>query len=88
MKVNDNSMIQLVWQVVASVMPEGLFNSQVNMQVNIKLSLPIMQYYYMFRGKCGNHFPAKSSYLNFHSLEVVSHYRDPQLQVAENFIFV
>ena len=32
-----------------------------------------------------NPFPAKLSYLNFHPLEVVSRYRDPQLQVGENF---
>ena len=28
--------------------------------------------------------PAKHSYINFHPLEVVSRYRDPQLQVGEN----
>ena len=32
-----------------------------------------------------NPFPAKLIYLNFHPLEVVSRYRDPQLQVAENY---
>ena len=31
-----------------------------------------------------NPCPAKLIYLNFHPLEVVSRYRDPQLQVAEN----
>ena len=31
-----------------------------------------------------NPFPAKLSYLNFHPLEVVSRYHDPQLQVVEN----
>ena len=29
-------------------------------------------------------YPAKVIYLNFNSLEVVSRYRDTQLQVAEN----
>ena len=29
-------------------------------------------------------YPAKVIYLNFHQLEVVSRYRDPQLQVGEN----
>ena len=29
--------------------------------------------------------PAKSNNLNFHPLEVVSRYRDPQLQVTENY---
>ena len=29
--------------------------------------------------------PAKLIYLNFHPLEVVSRYRDPQLQVDENY---
>ena len=28
--------------------------------------------------------PAKLIYLNFHPPELVSHYRDPQLQMAEN----
>ena len=27
-------------------------------------------------------------YLNFHPLEVVSRYRDPQLQVAENYAYL
>ena len=31
-----------------------------------------------------NHLPAKVSDINFHPLEVVSRYRDPQLQVGEN----
>ena len=31
-----------------------------------------------------NPLPFKVSYLNFHPLEVVSRYRDPQLQVGEN----
>ena len=30
--------------------------------------------------------PAKLIYLNFHPLEVVSRYRDPQLQVDENYL--
>ena len=30
-----------------------------------------------------NPYPAKLSYLNFHPLEVVSRYRDPQLQVVK-----
>ena len=29
-----------------------------------------------------------SLYLNFHSLEVVSRYRDPQLQVGENYLYL
>ena len=29
--------------------------------------------------------PTELIYLNFHPLEVVSRYRDPQLQVAENY---
>ena len=32
-----------------------------------------------------NPLPAKLFYLNFHPLEVVSRYRDPQLQVDENY---
>ena len=32
-----------------------------------------------------NTYPAKVIYLNFHPLEVVSRYRDPQLQVDENY---
>ena len=31
-----------------------------------------------------NHLSAKFRNLNFHPLEVVSRYRDPQFQVAEN----
>ena len=31
------------------------------------------------------YLPTKSSYLNFYPLEVVSRYRDPQLQVGENY---
>ena len=32
-----------------------------------------------------NPFPAKFIYLNFHPVEVVSRYRNPQLQVGENY---
>ena len=32
-----------------------------------------------------NPLPAKLFYLNFYPLEVVSRYRDPQLQVGENY---
>ena len=31
---------------------------------------------------------AKLSYFNFHALEVVSRYRDPQLQVCENYSYL
>ena len=31
---------------------------------------------------------AKLIYLNFHPLEVVSRYRDPQLQVGENYSYL
>ena len=39
---------------------------------------------------CGaiNPFPAKLFYSNFHPLEVVSRYRDTQLQVAENYSYL
>ena len=33
-------------------------------------------------------YPAKVIYLNFQLLEVVSRYRDPQLQVAENYSYL
>ena len=33
-------------------------------------------------------FPAKVSYLNFHPLEVVSRYRETQLQVGENYLYM
>ena len=32
-------------------------------------------------------YPSKSIYFNFHPLEVVSRYRDPQLQVGENYAY-
>ena len=35
-----------------------------------------------------NPYPAKLIYLNFHPLEIVSRYRDPQLQVAENYSYL
>ena len=35
--------------------------------------------------KCFNPLPAKLFNLNFHTLEVVSRWRDPQLQVSENY---
>ena len=35
-----------------------------------------------------NPHAAKSTYLNFHPLEVVSRYRDPQLQVAQNYFYL
>ena len=31
-------------------------------------------------------YPAKLIYLNFHPPEVVSRYRNPQLQVGENYV--
>ena len=39
----------------------------------------------MLRPRLINSFHAKSSYFTFHPLEVVSRYRDPQLQVGDNF---
>ena len=33
-------------------------------------------------------YPAKLIYLNFHLLKIVSRYRDPQLQVAENYSYL
>ena len=44
--------------------------------------LPDLQY---FAGDPFNPLPAKVSDLNSHPLEVVSRYRDPQLQVSENY---
>ena len=35
-----------------------------------------------------NPYPAKLDYLNFHPLEVVSRYRGPPLQVAENYSYL
>ena len=35
-----------------------------------------------------NPYPAKLNYLNFQTLEVVSRYRDPQLQVVENYSYL
>ena len=35
-----------------------------------------------------NPYPAQLIYLNFHLLEVVSRYRDPQLQVGENYSYL
>ena len=35
-----------------------------------------------------NPFPAELSYLNFHPLQVVSRYRDPQLQAGENYVYL
>ena len=32
-----------------------------------------------------NSYPAKLNKINFQPLEVVARYRDPQLQVAENY---
>ena len=32
--------------------------------------------------------PLSLIYLNFHPLEVVSRYRDPQLQVGENYLYL
>ena len=38
----------------------------------------------MTRSALINYYPAKLINLNFHPLEVVFRYRDPQLQVGEN----
>ena len=35
-----------------------------------------------------NPYPAKFIYLNFQPLGVGSRYRDPQLQVAENYLYL
>ena len=37
---------------------------------------------------CINPHSAKVIYLNFHPLEVVSRYRDPQLEVVENYSYL
>ena len=34
-----------------------------------------------------NPLPAQLSHLNLHPLEVVSRYRDPQLQAGENYLY-
>ena len=36
---------------------------------------------------CIDLYTAKIDNLNFHSLEVVSRHRDPQLQVGENYLY-
>ena len=38
----------------------------------------------VFQTSCNPAYPAKLIYLSFHPLEIVSRYRDPQLQVGEN----
>ena len=38
-----------------------------------------------YRGIIINHYSAKLNNLNFQPLEFVSRYRDPQLQLAENY---
>ena len=35
-----------------------------------------------------NPYPAKLIYLNFQPLKIVSRYREPQLQVAENYSYL
>ena len=35
-----------------------------------------------------NPYPSKLNYLNFQPLEVVARYRDPQIQVAENYSYL
>ena len=40
------------------------------------------------REMSGNHYPVRVIYLNFKPREVVSCYRDPQLQVAENYSYL
>ena len=40
------------------------------------------------RRKTFNHYPAELNNLNFHPLEVVSRYRDPQLHVGENYAYL
>ena len=42
----------------------------------------------VYRLRNFNSYPAKIIYLNFHPLEVVSRYCDPQLQVAENYSYL
>ena len=40
---------------------------------------------YIVYWSSNNPYPAKVIYFNFQPLEVVRRYRDPQLQVAENY---
>ena len=42
----------------------------------------------IYSGLGFNSYPAELIYLNFHPLEVVSRYRDPQLQVSENYAYL
>ena len=44
--------------------------------------------YFMLRIPCFDPWIAKLFNLNFHPLEVVSRYRDPQFQVAENYSYL
>ena len=49
-----------------------------------------LQHIYIFsvQNNMKNPYPAKLIYLNFHPLDVVSRYRDPQLQVGEKILIV
>ena len=44
--------------------------------------------YYIYNITAFNPYPVKLNHLNFQPLEVVSRYRDPQLQVAENYAYL
>ena len=54
-------------------MVEGLQNEMLSDKTNVEFINP---------------YPAKVIYLNFHPLEIVSRYRDPQLQVGENYSYL
>ena len=58
-------------------------DTQVQMGENYYTLNPNMCQSYYF-----NHYPAKEIYLNFQPREVVSRYRDPQPQVAENTTYL
>ena len=59
--------------LICSVGLLSLIHSWSEMVSNMALSIVI------------NPYPAKLNYLNFQPLEAASRYRDPQLQVAENY---
>ena len=59
--------------------------------MQVAYNIYVLQFVLLYLCMCGlrvNPYAPKSIYLNFHPLEVVSHYRDPQLQVGEIYSYL
>ena len=79
MSINISLLITII--VLTCTFAEFYYISAMKMCIKVSPTLSYMCYFAVF-------YPAKIINLNFYPLEVVSRYRDRQLQVGENYSYL